>query len=263
MIAAGMIADWLRALATGVQFLTRIPVPGGASAIPSSYQQDVPRMLALFPVIGAGIGAVTASVLWLAAQLWPFPLAVLIALAMEAMLTGALHEDAVADVCDAFGGGATQQDILRILKDSRIGSYGLVGLGFAVALRAGGLIASGGPARAALVLVMSGVLARVVILVVMAWVPPVAGRAGLAGGMGMPLRWKTVLGGIALAMPIFVVAAVADPRALGFGVLMCALFVLWFAALVRRRIGGGTGDCFGCAAYAAMVLVTLAFAASR
>lgn len=255
-----MMAGWLRALATGIQFLTRLPVSGGASADPASFQADMPRMLALFPLIGAGIGGMAAAVLWLAAQIWPFPLAVLVTLAVEAMLTGALHEDAVADFCDAFGGGATREDILRILKDSRIGSYGLIGLGFALALRAGGLVATGGPGHAAVALVVAGLIGRLAILAVMAWVPPVAGRAGLAGGMAGQAGWGTVLLGGALGLPILVAGAIADPRAFGFGVLACGVFVIWFGALVRRRIGGSTGDCLGCAAYATMVLITLAFA---
>ena len=178
-----MMGGWPRAFATAVQFLTRLPVPGGASADPSSYGADIGRALALFPLVGGLIGGATALALWLGSLVWPFPLAVLLALAAEARLTGALHEDAVADVCDAFGGGATREDVLRILKDSRIGSYGLVGLGLALALRAGGLMAAGEPARAALVLVVSGALGRLTLLAVMAAVPPVAGRPGLAGGV--------------------------------------------------------------------------------
>lgn len=255
-----MTVGWLRAAATGIQFLTRLPVPGGASADPTSFQGDMPRVLALFPLLGAGIGGVAAAVLWLAARVWPFPLAVLVTLAVEVMLTGALHEDAVADFCDAFGGGATQEDILRILKDSRIGSYGLIGMGLALALRAGGLIAAGGPGRAGVALVVSGLLGRLAILAMMAWVPPLAGRAGLAGGMAGQTGWGTVLLGGGLAMPVLAGGGVADPRACGSGMLACGIFIAWFGALVRRRIGGSTGDCLGCAAYATMVLVTLAFA---
>ena len=75
----------------------------------------------------------------LAGRFWPIGLAVVIGLAFEALLTGAFHEDAVADFCDAFGGGWTRDDILRILKDSRVGSFGALGLILAVALRGGAI----------------------------------------------------------------------------------------------------------------------------
>lgn len=253
--------DWTRALATAAQFLTRLPVPGGASADPSSYQADIGRALMLFPLVGGLIGGATALVLWLGALVWPVPLAVVVALAVEARLTGALHEDAVADVCDAFGGGATRDDVLRILKDSRVGSYGLVGLGLALALRAGGVAAAGGPERIALVLVVSGVLGRLTMLAVMAAVPPVAGRPGLAGGVAHRASWRSVAGGAAAGLPVLAWAAFAEAPALALGLLGCAAFVPWFGALVRRRIGGATGDCLGFAAYAGTVLATLAFAA--
>ncbi len=256
-----MTGGWPRAFATAVQFLTRLPVPGGASADPSSYQADIGRALMLFPLVGGLIGGATALALWLGSLVWPFPLAVLVALAAEARLTGALHEDAVADVCDAFGGGATREDVLRILKDSRIGSYGLVGLGLALALRAGGLMAAGEPARAALVLVVSGALGRLTMLAVMAAVPPVAGRPGLAGGVAPWAGWRGVAGGTAAGAPVLAWAAFADAPALALALLGCAAFVPWFGALVRRRIDGATGDCLGFAAYAGMVLATLAFAA--
>jgi adenosylcobinamide-GDP ribazoletransferase len=252
---------WLRATATAAQFLTRLPVPGGANAVPSSYRADIGRVLMLLPLAGGLIGAATALMLWLGAQIWPLPLAVLVALAVEARLTGALHEDAVADVCDAFGGGAKQEDVLRILKDSRIGSYGLVGLGLAVALRAGGLMAAAEPARAALVLVASGMLGRLTLLAVMAAVPPIPDRPGLGGAVATGAGWRSVAGGAALGAPILAGAAFVDAIALAVSLSACALFVAWFGALVRRRIGGATGDCLGCAAYAGMVLATLAFAA--
>ncbi len=97
--------------------------------------------VAWFPFVGALIGLATALVVSGADLLWPPAIAVLVALACEAVLTGAFHEDAVADCCDAFGGGWTRDDVLRILKDSRVGSYGVLGLGLAVALRATGIAA--------------------------------------------------------------------------------------------------------------------------
>ena len=180
--AAWHEASWPRAFFTAVQFLTRIPVPGGETRDLSTFPEDIKRGLQFFPVIGAGVGALTALALLIFDSVLPLPLAVIAALAVEARLTGAFHEDAVADFCDAFGGGWTRDEVLRILKDSRIGSYGALGLVLAVALRAGGLIALDSVWSAVAALVIAGMMARLVILAVMAVVPPVAAREGLRQG---------------------------------------------------------------------------------
>src|SRR5262249_57362946 len=118
----------LYAFLGAVGFLTRVPVPAGACVAPDPV---------FFPLVGGLIGLVTGAVIWAASHLWPMPLAVLIGLAAEAVLTGAFHEDAVADCCDGFGGGWSREDVLRIMKDSRIGSFGVLGLALALLLRAG------------------------------------------------------------------------------------------------------------------------------
>ena len=256
-----MIERWLSALATAAQFLTRLPIPGGASADPSRFDADMPRALILLPLVGGLIGGTTALVLWLASRFWPVPLAVLLALAIEALLTGALHEDAVADFCDAFGGGRTGDDVLRILKDSRIGSYGLLGLTFALALRAEALIIVGETGRAGLALVASGVAGRLLILFAMALIPPVQGRAGLGTRVGSAGGGRVAAAGTVVAAPILGYAAVVTPGAACVGLLSGAVFLAWFRALVLRRIGGVTGDCLGFAGYAGILLATLPFAA--
>lgn len=253
-------AAWLRAGATATQFLTRLPVPGGASAAPESFAPDIGRALMLFPLVGAAMGALTASILWLADALWPFALAVLVALAVEAWLTGALHEDALADLCDALGGGRTPDDVLRILKDSRIGAFGAVGLVGALALRAGGLMAQPDAARAVLVLVEAGCIGRLLMLGLMASVPTVAGRPGLASGVAPAMDWSRFGIAALLAAPVLAFGAMADPRAMAAALLASAAFLLWFRAVLRRRVGGCTGDAIGAAGYAGIVVTTLAFA---
>jgi cobalamin synthase len=122
---------------TAVQFLTRLPLPGGMNQPPSDRTLLVDAV-AYFPLVGALIGLVTGWLVWAAATVWPIGLAVVLAVAVEAVLTGAFHEDAVADCCDAFGGGWTREQVLHILKDSRVGSFGVLGLGLALAVRVGG-----------------------------------------------------------------------------------------------------------------------------
>lgn len=258
-----MTSGWPRAAATALQFLTRLPIPGGASADPARFEADIGRALALFPLMGALIGALTALALWLASQLWPLPLAVLLALAMEARLTGALHEDAVADLCDGFGGGRMAEDVLRIMKDSRIGVFGLLGLAFALALRAAGLMALPDAATAAVALVVSGWLGRLLMLAAMLAIPPIPGRGGLGGSVASQATPHSFALALLLGLPVPLLGLWWDARAMLLALLAAALFLAWFRRLVLRRLSGSTGDCFGFAGYAGLILATLAFAAGR
>ncbi|WP_137899479.1 adenosylcobinamide-GDP ribazoletransferase, partial [Sphingomonas sp. 2SG] len=118
-----------------VQFLTRLPVPALARLDAAAAADGFARAMAWLPLVGALIGGVTASIFVAAQALWPPVIAALLALAVEALLTGAFHEDAVADFCDAFGGTARGDRAIEIMRDSRIGSYGALGLGLMVGLR--------------------------------------------------------------------------------------------------------------------------------
>ena len=153
----------VHSLATAVQFLTRLPLPGGMSQLGADITL-LRSAVSFFPLVGAGIGLATGSVIWLALQVWPPFVAVGLGLVFEAILTGGFHEDAVADSCDAFGGGWTADDVLRIMKDSRIGSFGALGLLLAVGLRATGL-ASLDPTRVIFTTMASAALGRWAILV--------------------------------------------------------------------------------------------------
>ena len=248
---------WPRAFFTAVQFLSRIPVPGGAHRDLSTFPDDIRRGVVFFPLIGCFIGAIAAAALLGVSHVVAWPVAVLIALATEAMVTGAFHEDAVADFCDAFGGGWTREDTLRIMKDSRVGSFGALGLGLAVAMRAAALIAIADVWHAALVLVAAGGIARLATLTVMAAVPPVPGRDGLSKDIGQEATWSTALVGALLISPLLLLIAWRDPiGCLGIAAAI-AVFVVWLRHLLLRRIGGVTGDCLGFAAYGGLLAATI------
>lgn len=258
MSAAWHDQPWPRAVFTAVQFLSRIPVPGGTTRDLSTFADDIKRGLQFFPLIGAVIGAITALALYVFSQFLPFHVAVIAALAVEALVTGAFHEDAVADFCDAFGGGWSREDVLRILKDSRVGSFGALGLILAVALRASGLVALGGAGAAAGALIVSGAAGRLLILAIMSLVPPVSDRDGLSKDVGQAADWEIFARGAVLVSPIFAYAIWLDAVAVLASVFVLAVFALWFRALLLRRIGGVTGDCLGFSAYVGLIVTTLA-----
>jgi adenosylcobinamide-GDP ribazoletransferase len=244
-----------------LQFLTRIPVPGLNSLDPAAVKTGLAQSVIWFPAVGGLVGAVTAATLLLADQLWPRIIAVILALIVEARLTGAFHEDAVADFCDGFGGGATPQRIHEIMKDSRIGSYGTLGLGLAVALRAALLIGL----RETLVLpalIASACFGRYLAVCLMALVPPVGQSGGIAKDIGVrtgPAQW---LGASLMALPFILPLAMAAPVQLLIAAVAALIFLLWFRRLLLRHLGGATGDCLGFGVYAGQLIVLLGVVAT-
>jgi hypothetical protein len=133
----GWLGDQLRVLLTGVMFLTRLPCPAwvGHDA------EYLARSTVWFPVIGALVGAFGALAFAVAALGLPPLVAAALSTVATVWLTGAFHEDALADSCDGFGGGWGKDQILAIMKDSRVGSYGVVGLALVLVAKLGALAA--------------------------------------------------------------------------------------------------------------------------
>lgn len=242
-----------------VQFLTRLPVPPLARLSPVQARDGLARAMAWLPPVGSLIGLVTAGVFFAAQSIWPAVIAALVALAVEALLAGAFHEDAVADFCDAFGGTARGETALRIMKDSRIGTYGTLGLGLAVALRLAAIVALP-PALALPAIIGAATVARLWAVLLAAMVAPVAGGEGMAARAGsVPPR--RVLLALLLALPGILPIALLRPSAVMASALLGAVFLWWLVRFLRRRIGGGTGDCLGFAAYVGQLTLLLAVAA--
>ena len=118
-----------------VQFLTRVPTP----ALRGFESDWISRSARYFPLVGMLVGGVCAAVFWGAAQLWSGWLPALLAIAAGVLVTGAFHEDGLADTADGLGGGSTLAKRLTIMKDSRIGTYGALALGLVLALKAAAL----------------------------------------------------------------------------------------------------------------------------
>ena len=256
----GRLRDQYRAALVAVQFLTRLPTPRVDLADEGTRRALLGQAPAYFPAVGALVGAITAGVVVLAGQLWPAWVAVALGLAVEARATGSFHEDAVADFCDAFGGGWTREDVLRILKDSRVGAYGVLGLGLAVALRAGATVALPIEILAA-ALVAAATLGRWAVLPAMWLLPPVAERASISRDVGQPIGPGRLALGTILAAPGCLPLAWIAPGRLALMVVAVAVATLAVVRYVRRRLGGITGDCLGFTCYLAQVAALLVAAA--
>ncbi|MFQ3652119.1 MAG: adenosylcobinamide-GDP ribazoletransferase [Gemmataceae bacterium] len=254
-----MMRRQLHAAISAVQFLTRIPLPGGMNR-PDPDRSLLRAAVVYFPLVGGLIGTFTGLVIWSALSLWPPLVAVLIGLIAEALLTGAFHEDAVADCCDAFGGGWSRDEVLRILKDSRVGSFGALGLTLAVLLRGGCLLALPNPDLIVSV-AASAAVGRWAILLQMLVVPPVPNRDGLAKDVGEAIDWRELLVGSLLTLvPLGALGWTAPLRAC-LGILAVIVVTLAWAGYVRRRLGGITGDGLGGGCYLAQCVLLLVWVA--
>lgn len=244
-------------LLAAVQFLSRVPLPQSwLSLAAGGGETRLAQGAVWFPVVGGLVGLATGGAIWLAARVWPLHLAVLVGLAFEALLTGALHEDALADFCDAFGGGWTRDDVLRILGDSRLGSYGVLGLMLGVLLRYTAL-ASMSVGQLLAASVAAGALARWAMLLAMAMLSPIAGRPSLANAASRQMSPGTVACGALWALPTLLPLAWLAPAAALASPLAVVVLACGMVHYVQRRIGGVTGDCLGALCYTAQVLVLL------
>ncbi|WP_221793922.1 adenosylcobinamide-GDP ribazoletransferase [Aquisediminimonas sediminicola] len=242
-----------------LQFLTRIPAPGLGRLDHDDVQLGLTRAVVFFPLVGGLVGGVTATTLMLADSLWPRAVAVILALMVEARLTGAFHEDAVADFCDGFGGGMTPERIHDIMKDSRIGSYGALALLLAVGLRATLLIAI--PAALLLpALLASACFGRLMAVIGMAVIPPLDRRGGIAKDIGARMRIGPCLVATLWALPFLAPLALTQPAAMFGACAAMALFMWWFRRALLLHLGGVTGDCLGFAVYAGQLAILLAVA---
>lgn len=238
----------LHALAAAVMFFTRVPVPSGWGGKP----EDLQRAAGYFPLVGWFVGGVAAAVWWLAAHVWPPLVASGVSLVATLLLTGAFHEDGFADVCDGFGGGYTKERVLEIMRDSRVGAFGAIGVVVMLGLK-WQAVASLPISTSAFLLVAAHVLSRTVSVSLMAVLDYVREDAAKAKPLATKLNGARLL--IALTTGA---ASLAVLPVKGWWVLLPllatqVLLAVWF----KRRLGGYTGDCLGAAQQIAEVVFYL------
>ncbi len=229
--------EWLDDLRTAVAFLTRLPMPHPMGPMPSNFI----RARRMFPVVGAGIGsAVGLLCLGLRTAGVPDLAAAALALGASAVLTGALHEDGLADVADGFGGGRDPAAKLEIMRDSRLGTYGALILVVSFVAKLSALAAI---PNAYLVqsLIAAHALSRGV-LPAMSMSMPYARKDGLAASAGRP---GLATAGTALALAL-IIALLSLPWADAISAALAAVAsAIGMAWLAQRQIGGQTGDVLG------------------
>ncbi|WP_349371176.1 adenosylcobinamide-GDP ribazoletransferase [Salinarimonas sp.] len=255
---SGAACDVARAL----RFYSRLPVPALPWEADPHALPDFARMARMLPIAGAILGAIGAAVLAGAAALGLPPLVcAALAIGVLALITGALHEDGLADVFDAFAGGTTRERRLEIMKDSRVGAFGATALGLALILRVSALAAilqAAGIAGAAAAVVALAALSRVATLMPLALADP-ARKDGASASVGR-LPMATLVQAGALGTLVALVLAWAGDLPLAGMLAACAGIGLGGWALTRwsaARIGGQTGDVAGAAQQVAEVAAAL------
>ncbi len=247
--------DWVDDLAVTTAFLTRVPMPPQMDTEPGRLAQAAWAI----PVLGIGLGLVAGFVYGAATALGLTPLlAATAAVAVQVWLTGALHEDALGDVADGFGGGATREEKLDIMRDSRLGTFAVVALVLAVVARIAALAALGGTETVFFALIAAGAASRAGMVTAMAVLAPARGD-GLgfeAGRTSQRDAWVTGAIAAAASLPML---GIVPGIALLAGAACGTGAVIWLA---RRQIDGQTGDVLGACQQAAEILCLAALVAA-
>ena len=225
-------------------FLTRVPVRAA----------DPARGAALFPVIGAGVGAVTGGIAYGLAQVLPALAAAGIALAGGALLTGALHLDGLADTADALG-TRTRDRALEIMRDHATGAYGTTAIALDLLVKASALSVLAGGRAVIVYAIAAGALSRgVPVLLALAL------RSVRGDGAGAAFRVEPTAALLAALISIGIAFA-SGVRHGAVLVIVAACVALILAGWYRRWLGGGTGDTLGAATELTETAVLVAAAA--
>jgi adenosylcobinamide-GDP ribazoletransferase len=247
-------AAWLQDLKAAAIFFTRVPIAHDGSLTLADLRRAWRAVPAVGALIGLAGGIVFALALWLHL---PAVAAALLAVLATAALTGALHEDGLADVADGMGGGDPDRRI-EIMRDSRIGAYGALALASSVGLRAAALAAIAGPGGAILALVAAHAVSRAAIPAVMSRFPP-ASEEGLGFNAGTPERLSLA---VAVGFAAVLALIALGPAAGVWALIAAAAAAVAVAALAQRLFRGYTGDVLGATQQAAEIAVLLAAAAN-
>jgi len=261
-MASGALGDWgewigarIGEFSASIHFLTRLPLPRHeAAGTPSSPATPAAAGAAgtsgtnlaqaawAFPIAGFVVGLIGAITYAVADELVlaPWPAAAL-TLVATLLVTGALHEDGLADTADGFGGGDTRERKLAIMRDSRIGTYGVCALIISLLVRAGAIASLGAPVLVAPALLAAHVGARAALPWVM-FLLPTARSDGLSFAAGQPSGTGVAIAGALGFLALLFCLGLAHALV---ALVMLAAVVAIVCRLASREIGGHTGDVLG------------------
>lgn len=230
-------------------FFTRIPVPN----FPDFKESDMNGATSYFPLIGIIVGSVGAGIFSISIQFLPLNIAVLMSMASTIYLTGAFHEDGLADSADGLGGGWQREQILTIMQDSRLGTYGAVAL-FLILMAKLELLKALPVESIPTIVVAAHAVSRLTAVYLMASLNYVK-----ASGKAKPLATKISLHGLTVAtlfglLPMVIMCWQMTPSIMSVKVrwifLLC-LFIpmlitwVWWRNKLKKWLGGYTGDSLG------------------
>ena len=258
--------DWRqepRLLLTAWVFFTRVPLPAALAAWVGYSPAMLRGSARYFPLVGMAVGALAAATYLAGAWLFAPAVAVVLSMIATILMTGAFHEDGLADSCDGFGGGYTRERVLEIMQDSRVGAFGAIGITLMLLLKYATLISLAETGQAGLVawvLVTGHTLSRAAAVGLMRFLDYVRVDTGpkakpLADGIS---SGAFVVALAITALPFALVARLFENGwLLALGCFPVGLAAWAAGAYFRRRIGGYTGDCLGAAQQVAEVVFYL------
>ncbi|WP_317204222.1 adenosylcobinamide-GDP ribazoletransferase [Janthinobacterium sp.] len=244
---------------TALQFFTRLPIPRWVG-FEADWLHHASRY---FPLVGVVVAAIAGAVYAAAAWLWPAPVAVLLSSAAAIYATGAFHEDGFADMCDGFGGGLTRERVLEIMKDSRIGAYGAIGIGCLLALKCL-VLAMLPPGAVVAALFLAHPFSRLAATALI-WRLDYARDEGKAKPLAQEMTTpEFAIAALCAAAPALLLGLGGQLSwtAIGAGAIGAAGAAFWLARKCVRRLGGYTGDCLGAVQQVSEVVLYLAVLAA-
>ena len=239
---------------TAVMFYTRIPVPHWVDHKP----EYLNKATIYFPVIGWMVGGYTALIYFLCQLFFPVELAILLSFAAGIWMTGAFHEDGFADVCDGFGGGWTQEKILTIMKDSRVGAFGAIGMIILFLVKFFALKALAQDLKIVPILIIAHTLSRYTALTFIftheyvrenedSKAKPIAKKLSM---------WELLVATILGQLPLLLLYPQWSAFLVLVPLLLLKQYLAWY---FKKWIGGYTGDCLGATQQLAEVVIYLFF----
>src|SRR6267378_6575703 len=226
----------IRRFLVAVQFLTRLPVPRSLN----SSETDIGKAAAFFPLVGVIVGGGAALVFVVLQRILPLPASLFCAIGFAAFITNGFHEDGLADSFDGFGGGWTNDRVLEIMRDSRIGTYGALALIFVI-LGKLNFLSSLPTGQIWRWLIVAHTASRWTILPLCAWLP----YARAEGQGKLVARQVGILEIIIGTVTLLLVLILLPWQAALVALLATSLVTLLSGLYFRARIEGITGDCLG------------------